>query len=124
MKTLKNINTFVIGLPILFGLLSFIENDFLFWCLLSTILTGKFQIIAGVYLILRNPKNHYLQLYFVGVLYFFGLWFYKAIHNSEIIFDVINEIMYEKITTPYFIAIPPILAVYLSVIIYNQKETK
>lgn len=120
MKSLKYINTFAICLPIILGLLSFIEKGFLFWCLLSTILTGKLQIITGVYLILRNPKNHYLQLYFSGVLFFFGFWFYKAIQNSEIIFDTINEILYDKISSPYFIAIPPALAIYLSLIIYKK----
>lgn len=115
MKTLNYLNYFFVGTPITLGLL---EDNLLFWGLLSTILAGIFQIIAGVYLILIEPKNRYLQIYFCSVVFYFGLWYYEANQGIEPVY----ELLYDKISIPLLIGIPPVLAAYLSVIIFIKAK--
>lgn len=104
MKILKFINAFAIGLPILLALLSIIDNDMLFWAIYSTILTGALQVIIAIVLLYIYPKNCLLHLYFfITTLFFVLAWF--VIYNM------------------FAMGIPLLLALYLTYIIYNVKDT-
>lgn len=48
MKLIFRLNILAIGLPILLGLVGTIFNIFLFYALLSTMLTGLIQVVLGI----------------------------------------------------------------------------
>lgn len=109
MKALKQLNTFAIGTPILLGIIGLIDNDFFFWALISTIITGIFQVIIGIKMLFDNPKDIYIKIYATLVLLFFLVWYINSMNGYN---DIISFIL---------IGIPPILAIYLSVIIYKKQ---
>lgn len=108
MKTIKNINTFAVILPfaILFTY-PFIQEGALIFSLLSTMITGFLQFCIGVKMLVDNPRNKDLQLYMTGVIVFFILWFINT------------EINYNDILSFVSFSMPPILAIYLTLIIYK-----
>jgi hypothetical protein len=112
MKTLKYINTFAIGLPLILLSIGFIINDaagnWIGSALFSTILTGLIQVLLGLFLLYKNPKNKHLRIYIVSVIVFFLLWF----------IDV--KIFYSDILSYILFSIPLILAIYFSIIIYKK----
>jgi hypothetical protein len=110
MSTLNKLNCFFVGLPIMLGAIGLIFNDFYFWALVSTMLTGAFQLIAALYLICIEPKNKLLHIYFILVILFFGLWFFNS------------TIGYENILTITLLGIPIVLTIYLSIIIYKKSK--
>ena len=109
MKAIKNINTFAIGLPFLILLTYPIAKESAyFFALFSTMATGFIQVLLAIKLIVREPSNRNLQIYFAGVIFFFCLWFI----NSQIYYnDTIDYILF---------GIPPVLAIYLSILIYKK----
>ena len=111
MKTLKNLNTFALLLPtaILITYPVFKDGS-LFWAAISTILTGFIQVLIGFYFWSQNVKNIYIITYLIAVILFFTTWFYNSI------------IGYNDIITKVLLGIPPLLAIYLSVIIYTKKK--
>ncbi|OWP84095.1 hypothetical protein BWK59_07155 [Flavobacterium davisii] len=110
MRNLVHLNLFFVGLPIILCLIGIIYEAFLIWGLVSTILTGLFQLIAGTSLLFRNPKNKYLQAYIIGVVFFFTLWF----------LDI--KLFKYSYTNTLLLTFPPILAIYFTIIIYKIKE--
>ncbi|CAM4337358.1 hypothetical protein [Flavobacterium terrigena] len=112
MKTLKYINTFAIGFPITLLLIGIIINDaagnWIGFALFSTMLTGLIQVLLGLFLLYKNPKNKHLRIYIISVILFFLLWFINA------------QINYLNIITFILFPIPLILATYLSLIIYKK----
>ena len=110
MKTIKYWNAFAIGLPIILLVLCVFSNNFLIFAALSTMLTGLIQVVLGLTMLFKNPENKHLQLYNSSVGLFFILWLINSSLNH------IDTITYS------LIAIPLILSVYLSVIIYNTKN--
>ena len=109
MKTIKNTNTFAIALPFILGLIGLMDNDFYFWALLSTIITGIIQVILGLKLLIDEPKNKYLRIYIVLILIFFLTWYINSING------------YNDFVSYFLIGFPPLLAIYLSVIIYKKQ---
>jgi len=110
MKTIKYINTFAIGLPIAILITwPIFEEGALFFAALSTMITGFLQFCIGVKMIVDTPKDRNLQTYISGVAFFFGLWFVNGLIDYN---DFITYILFP---------IPLILAVYLSLIIYQKK---
>lgn len=109
MKALKYLNLYAIGTPILLGIIGLIDNDFFFWALLSTIMTGIIHIIIGIKMLMDEPKNNHIRLYAIIVFLFFLAWYINSINGYN---DIISYIL---------IGFPPILAIYLSIIIYKKQ---
>nr|WP_294784725.1 hypothetical protein [uncultured Flavobacterium sp.] len=110
MKTIEKLNTFAIGLPMLI-LLTYpiVKEGALFYALLSTIITGFVQVLLGIKLIFEQPKNRYIQIYIAGVILFFLL----CIVQIEIYNEYLRFLL---------LSFPPILAIYLSIIIYKKAK--
>ena len=106
MKTIKYVNATAVGLPILLGLLGLIWNELWIFALLSTMLTGLLQVLAGIMYWRDYPESNAIKVYFAGVAFFFVLWYF----TSDL--DVIGVI------------IPPALCVFLCWIIYSQKTDR
>jgi len=114
MKTIKFLNTIAIGIPIILATIGYIINDisgnYYGYALFSTILTGLIQIILGIILLFKFKNNIHYKIYFANVIIFFALWIWSPI---------INKIDYFTYTLIY---IPPILAIYLSIMIYKTPN--
>jgi len=110
MKNLFNLNLAFIGFPILLCLLGIFDSVFVFWGFLSTILTGLFQLIVGFGMLKDDPKDKDLQRYAFFVLLFFSGWIASAFVESK------NWIM------DYIFVLPPLLAAYLTYIIYKKRN--
>lgn len=110
MKVIKILNTFAITLPfvILIAYPIFKEAVFIY-AMFSTMVTGFIQVVLGVKMLINEPTNKHLQNYISGVVLFFTFLFFNSQSRS---YDTISCILF---------ATPPILAVYLSVIIYKKK---
>lgn len=109
MKITYYVNLFAIGLPIILGLLGFIDKDFFLQALISTILTGCIQIIIGFSMFIQNPKNKYILIYLLGVILYFAVIIFNINSFNTTIVDIIK------------FGLPPILAIYLTIIIYKTK---
>ncbi|KUJ63633.1 hypothetical protein AR687_00150 [Flavobacteriaceae bacterium CRH] len=108
MKTIKNTNIFALALP--FAILltyPFIQEGAFGFSLLSTMITGFLQFCIGVKMLVDNPKNKDLQIYMTGVIVFFILWFINIDLNYN---DILSYVSF---------SMPPILAIYLTLIIYK-----
>lgn len=103
MRTLKYTNGFALSLPLLLGLIGFVDNDFWFFALLSTMITGFLQVLVALLLLFWIPKNIHLYIYFFFTVLFFVLWLGFKIEDEVYI-------------------LPPALAIYLTYILYNQER--
>lgn len=112
MKLIHRFNLFAIGLPILLGLVGTIFNVFLFYALLSTMLTGLIQVVLGICLLLNHPKDNNLKIYLGSVIAYFLSWI--PIENSH--FELGNFAY-------VFISVPVVLAIYLTVIIFKKMNS-
>jgi len=106
MKNILQLNYFFVGVPIALGLLGFVYNPLWFFAAITPILTGFFQVIQAICLYIEKDfRNRYLSIYFIVTILFFILW--------------INT------SWQWIWALPPILAIYLTVIFFievkNQK---
>ena len=111
MKIIKYMNTFAIALPFLIALTyPIIEENAIFFSLYSTMVTGFIQVILGITLFLKNPKDKFFKAYLISVLLFFGLWYFNM------------NVYYVNFLTNFLIPIPLILAIYLSVLIYRKNS--
>lgn len=110
MKTVKHLNTFAIGLPILIALFGLVDGNYIGTALVSTMITGCIQVVLALLLLYYNPCHKYLQIYIASVILFFTLWYFNSnIFNSDYL-------------TCFLFPIPLMLTIYLSIIIY-KKET-
>lgn len=111
MKTVKQLNTFAIGLPLLI-LLSYpiTKEGALFYALLSSAITGFVQVLLGIKLIFEQPQNRYIQIYIVGVILFFLGCFIQI------------EFFYHEYIRVVLLGLPPLLAFYLSILIYKKAH--
>jgi len=114
MKMIKLINALAVGLPIILFIIGIIINDpagnYIAYALYSTMLTGFLQILLGLTLFFRKQDNKSTIIYLSAVLLFFLLWYLNA-----------NFIDSNVLTYCLFV-IPPILALYLSFIIYKSDK--
>jgi hypothetical protein len=74
------------------------------------IITGILQLIIGIIYWIKFKKDLNIKIYYTLVLLFFSLWYF-----NENIFYI------DKLTWP-LISMPPILAIYLSIIIYKKAN--
>ena len=113
MKDLNYLNYFAVGLPLGILITYPIYNEgALLFSLLSTILTGLIQVIIGIKMLIKEPNNIHLKAYIFFVISFFFLWYINS------------TIGYINILTNTLIAIPAILAIYLTVIIYKKAQNE
>jgi len=103
MKILKVLNTIALGIPLVIGLLGFINELFFIYALFSTVLTGLIQVSIAIYLATFRPKNNYIIAYFVLMFTFFVGWLGFGF-NTWIWF------------------LPILLSLYLSVLIYSTTS--
>jgi hypothetical protein len=105
MKALKVLNTIAIGIPISFALLSLINDSYLMTALVSTMATGALQVVTGLLFWQEFPKNRYVKIYLLGVLFFF----------SCLAFSILSDLIW---------CLPPTLCLYLSILVYSLKSKK
>ncbi len=107
MKNINYMNYAMVGIPLLLiGLGWLIDSEILIVGMLLTMVTGAFQVIVGIGMFIDSGyRDSYTGVYLIGVAVFFALWI--------------------LIAQTFIIALPPILALYLSVIIFiKAKNTK
>ena len=111
MKAINYLNYFFVGIPVLLILIGVFCSGELACCgLLSTMLTGLFQLIFGIKMLIDEPNDKNLQHYICGVIFFFLLWLINALVLSwEFIYFILS-------------IIPPILAIYFSMITYKKAQ--
>ncbi|UTN04725.1 hypothetical protein L0669_02195 [Flavobacterium bizetiae] len=111
MKTINNLNYFFVGFPFILIALGFSNNqafgELAGYGLFFSILTGLFQVTIGGCMLFDEPKNKYLQLYILGVVFYF-------------VMICINPFSSHDFKTYFVIGIPTILAFYLSLLIYKK----
>lgn len=115
MKNLNYLNYFFVGTPILLILTGTLFAKSLValigFGILFLIITGVFQIITGISLLLDQPKDKLLQVYIsLVVLFFLTFTFNLNILESDILYFIL-------------IPVPPILAIYFSVLIYTKQQS-
>ncbi|MEZ4853490.1 hypothetical protein [Flavobacterium sp.] len=101
MKALKTLNTIALLIPILLGFIGFFFEEYFLYAIVATMVTGFLQVVAGVIFWIMFPKNIEIQVYFMLVALFFITIF--SGFNSDLIW-----------------ILPPMLCVYLSIIIYKK----
>lgn len=110
MKNLFYLNLFFVGFPILLCTMGILDETLIFWGLISTMLTGLFQLIVGFGMYFDDPKDKMLQWYVGLVLLFFGCWLLSAFIETKFLL------------TPFLFALPPALALFLTYIIYKKRN--
>ncbi|MEW5676404.1 hypothetical protein ABGT15_08830 [Flavobacterium enshiense] len=106
MKNINYLNAFFVGLPIVLALLSFINIEFLYFAMITTALTGFYQVVTGLCLLIDNPTNKLLQLYAVLVITFFIL---LAVSDNQWL---------------WIWLLPPTLAFFFTGILYKELKNK
>lgn len=110
MENLKLTDSIAIMIPLFLGVLGIVEPISLYFAAYSTMLTGLLQIIIGIIFWTKHRKNIYIKIYFLLVLTFFSLWYFNVNVNY------IDELTWILLFTTL------VLCIYISVIIYSQKE--
>ena len=111
MKTIKYLNTIAIGLPLVLTILSIIDISLIILAIYSTMITGAIQLLIGLIILIKEPRNKYIIAYFLVVIAFFSLWYFNV------------KIIYSDILTFTLFPIPLILAIYLSILIYKKDKS-
>ncbi len=110
MITIKYLNTIAIGIPLILTILSIIDNGLIILAIYSTIITGVIQVLLGLIILIKEPYNKYIIIYFLVVIAFFSLWYFNV------------KIIYSDLLTFTLFPIPLILAIYLSILIYKKEK--
>jgi len=110
MKNINYFNYFFVGLPLFFCLLSAINIGFISLAMITLIPTGIFQVIIGIKMLVAEPYDKNLKIYAISVLLFFFSLF--VISKLEL-YNFLNYVLF---------GIPPIIAIFLSVVIYNKAN--
>lgn len=112
MRRIHYFNLFAIGLPIVLALVGFIIEDFFFYALISTMLTGFIQVVLAMCLFFDDPKDTNIKIYLGSVITYFSLW---LIIGSRVLNS--GYLNYILILTPLT------LAIYLTVIIFKKIKS-
>jgi len=103
MKSINQHNYFFTGVPFAFIAIGYLMDNVLFMIgLLFCILTGMFHIVVGASLCIANNGKLLYSGYLLGVVTFFILWIFTSWNWITIL--------------------PPILALYISIILYLKKN--
>ncbi|SDJ58596.1 hypothetical protein [Flavobacterium noncentrifugens] len=104
MKDLKKLNTIALLMPVSTLLFyPWMKDGIFIFALLLTMVTGFLQAIAGLSFWWRFPKNNYIRVYLLSVIIFFPLKYFTD--------------------QDWLWGIPLVLCLYLSILIYNSKNT-
>ena len=106
MKNILRLNLVFVLLPIILCTIGLFYEKILFIGMLTTLITGVFQVIIGLKMLADEPFDKKLHLYFLGVIIYFILFFFSNYMNDWRFF-------YPQ----------PFFAFYLTYIIY-QKQIK
>ena len=109
MKNLFKLNLFFVGIPIILCLFGLINENYYYLGLISTILTGIFQVVISIKMIQDEPNDKNIKIYLAGVILFFFTLF------------IVSKIDFSDSLKYILLLIPPILAIYLSIIIYKKQ---
>ena len=94
MKTIKYLNTFAVGLPLILLVVGIAINDasgnYIAYALYSTIITGLIQVISGIIIFIKEPKNKNIIIYLLIVFIFFLLWYLNVKIIKCIFFKLLN----------------------------------
>ena len=106
MKNVNYMNYAMVGIPVLLMLGGWaLDSEIVIAGMLLTMLTGAFQLIVGIGMFIDSGyRDQYTGYYLIAVAVFFALWIFVA--------------------QTWIIALPPILALYLSVIIFLKAKQK
>lgn len=111
MKTANKINYALVFLPIILLILGCFDESLYFYSLLSLIPLGLFQVGVAIIFSSEFTKNLHYKIYTYGVMLFFSLAF-----TAQFWWDYLE---------PYggiFYGLPPTLAIYFSIILYNKTK--
>lgn len=109
MKTIRTLNSLVVGLSIFCISLSAIESDFVFLAMFSLLFTGVMQLFLAIILLYFVKNYRYLLLYFLMTAAYFLFAPYLK-----------NFISWEYLII-YVLGVPAIIATYLSILIYSEE---
>ena len=114
MKLINYFNYFLVGLPALGFIIVYpiSQEPAKAILLVSSIIIGILHIIIATAMIISEPRDLHLKIYFSLVILFVCL--------SLIYFNI----GYENILDYFLIIMPPVLAIYLSVIIYKKAQNE
>lgn len=93
-------------LPFIIALGAIIDYEYIIYALFSTAVTGALQVGIATVALIIDYRNKLLYIYFVVTASFFVIWF----------FNIADNIIW---------LLPPMLAVYLTVVLIylNQRNT-
>ena len=111
MKAINKINYIMMSIPILLMLLGTFDESFYFYSLLSLIPLGLFQVGVAIAYSSEFTKNLHYKIYTYGVMLFFSLAF-----TAKFWWDFLEPF------SATFYGLPPILAIYFSIILYNKSK--
>lgn len=97
------INLFLIITLAVLCILDFLLEGYRFYALLLALFTGVFQVVAGLNFLIKVPSV-LIYTYVLLTSLFFFLWYFTDFY--------------------WIIAMPPALAIYMSVIIYLNSKLK
>lgn len=103
MRALKVLNSIALLIPLTFTFLSIFDEELLFFAAISTMATGFIQVLTAIFFWIEFPTNYAIKIYFLFVIVFFIL-------------------IFSKIESDWFWIIPPLLCLYLSILIYSLKS--
>lgn len=111
MEALKKMNTLALAIPFAIAItFPVFETTALIFALLSTMVTGLIQFLIGIKMFADKPKDRNIQIYIFGAAAFFALW-------------LINHLIgYNNLLSYILIAMPVLLAIYLSILINKNKQ--
>lgn len=110
MKNINYFNYFFVGFPLFFCLLATFNIGFISIAMLALIPTGIFQVITGIKMLVDEPQDKNLKIYVVSVF----LFFISLVVISKLeLYNFLNYILF---------GVPPILAFYLSILIYKKAH--
>jgi hypothetical protein len=110
MRNLKLTNSIALFIPLSLIFIGLISPIGFYLSAYSMMITGLLQIIIGIIFWIKHKENIHIKVYFLLVATFFSLWYYNVNINY------IDALTWPLIFTPLA------LCIYISAIIYSQKE--
>lgn len=111
MKTANKINYILIIISIFLGLSASVNGMFLIYFLLSLIPLGLFQIVVAIAFSSKFSGNLHYKIYTYGVMLCLSLVFTAPFWWDYL--EPYGEILY---------GLPPILAIYFSIILHDKSK--
>jgi len=103
MKTISGINYTALAFPVFFGLAGLYSEEHFIYALLFTAIAGAVQVILAVIMLFKYPGK---LLYIYSTATFLYFLFYMITKSEEI----------------YMLMIPPMLAIFFTVIIFIERQ--